>query len=115
MNSVLTLVDEGSYSATFDGSSVDCLNYKEIGIEMDISNVSGTSPTLDVIIQHQSGLNEDNWSTLYTFTQKTATGIHIIYIPNDTEFGFLRNLRANCTIGGTMPVFTFSIIAIAKE
>lgn len=118
-NAVLTLVENDSYSATFNNSGstglVDFLNYKEVGIELNIGNVSGTSPTLDVVIQHNSGDDTEDWHTLYTFTQKTAAGIYSVYIPNGTEFGFLRNLRAKCTIGGTTPVFTFSVIAVAKE
>jgi hypothetical protein len=119
-NSVLTLVAEDSYSATFNNTGdvglVDFLTYREVGIELNIGNVSGTSPTLDVVIEHQSGNDSGDWHTLYTFAQKTTIGISSYYIPNATQFGFLRNLRAKCTIGGTgTPTFSFSIIAIAKE
>jgi len=115
-NTVLTLQELASITANTPTDAIDCLLYKEIGIELAITNVSGTNPTMDVVIQHQSGLNTTDWHTLYTFAQKTTTGTSSVYIPNGTQFGFLRNLRATLTIGGTdTPNFTLSIVIIAKE
>ena len=115
-NTVVTLQKLDSQTTNYQTASVDCLLFKEVGIELAITNVSGTNPTLDIVIEHQSGDDTSNWHTLYTFAQKTAIGISSVYIPNATQFGFLANLRANCTIGGTgTPTFTFSIILVAKE
>jgi hypothetical protein len=113
-NTVLTLVELGSRSATFNSDALDVLSYGAIGIDMDVQNVSGSSPTLDVVIQHRSD-DSLGWTTLYTFAQVTAVAHAFRCIPNTTEFGFLKEIRAVCTIGGTTPNFTFAILVVAKE
>lgn len=112
-NQVLTLQAETSKTADGSTPSQDCLNYKEIAIELNITNVSGTSPTLDMTIEHSH--DNVNWSTLYAFPQKTGVGISTRYVPNDTEFGFMRYVRANYVLGGSNPNFTFSVTIVGKE
>jgi hypothetical protein len=112
-NEVKLVQAEASKTVTAVTPSVDCLNFNEACIEMNITNVSGTLPTLDMVIQHSH--DNVNWSTLYTFSQKTATGNNVRYIPDGTVYGFLRYLRGSYTIGGTTPNFTFSLNIVAKE
>jgi len=66
---------------------------------------SGTSPTLDVIVQHSS--DGASWSTLGTFTQATGTTSQAITVASGTTVN--RYLRAAATIGGSSPSFTFAV------
>lgn len=112
-NAVSTIQTSDSKTATYNTDSIDCLDYKEIAVHLNVTNVSGSSPTLDVVLEHST--DDENWETLYTFSQVTAVASAQIYIPNDTQFGFMRYVRAACTIGGSSPNFTLSIIAVTKE
>jgi len=93
--------------------SQDLLNYSEMGIMVNCENMSGITPTLDVVLEHS--MNDADWDTLHTFAQFTAVGKKTLYIPNGTEFGFLRYVRAKCTVGGTTPVITFEIHIVGRN
>lgn len=73
--------------------------------QLEVTAASGTSPTLDVIIQDSldGGVT---WNTVGTFTQATAATRQVINIT--TPFAPL--LRVSWTIGGTTPSFTFAIV-----
>ncbi|MDQ3760981.1 MAG: hypothetical protein M3460_04580 [Actinomycetota bacterium] len=71
--------------------------------QLDVTAASGTSPTLDVVIQDT--LDGTNWNTVGTFAQKTATGREVINVTT----AFADRLRVLYTIGGTTPSFTFSV------
>ncbi len=82
---------------TEDVGAASCLR-----LTLNVSARSGTSPTLDVKIQH----SDDNttFRDLGTFAQKTATGSEV------KTFGpCARFIRANYDVGGTTPSFTFTI------
>jgi len=113
-NEIKILQAETSKIATGSTPSQDCLNFKEVAVELNVTNISGTTPTLDVKIQHSH--DNINWSDLFSFTQVTTVqGIQTKYVPNDTQFGFMRYLRAYYTITGTDPDYTFSVTIVAKE
>lgn len=74
-----------------------------IRAQLDVSAVSGVTPTLDVVIEDT--LDGTNWNTIGTFVQKTATGREVINITG----AFSDRLRVRWTIGGATPSFTFKV------
>lgn len=79
--------------------------------ELDVTVVTGTNPTLDVLVQDSA--DGVNFFTLATFTQVTAAA-HAVQRINKTTTPNLDKLRVSFTIGGTStPTFTFSVTAYA--
>lgn len=72
-------------------------------IQLAVTAASGTTPTLDVVIE--DSLDGTNWNTIGTFTQKTTTSREVINITTP----FADKVRARWTIAGTTPSFTFAI------
>lgn len=103
-----TATGSGDAAAGFGGSS-------KIGAALVVSAASGTTPTLDVVIQHS--LDGVNWFNLITFTQATgATSEYkaVSEAQGSTVTVVGDRLRARYTIGGTSPSFTFSVIACGQ-
>jgi hypothetical protein len=82
---------------------------------LDVSVATGTLPTLDVTVQ---GFNEASgkWHTVATFPQQTSTSAASPLAANSTlvqasNIDFLR-YRAQWVLGGTTPVFTFTLVAL---
>lgn len=100
-------------TATATGNS---RSYPELGsfskatFILDVSAVSGTTPTLDVKIQGWAILSE-KWHDVVTFAQQTTTTSTVI-APQTANLDF-QVYRALWTIGGTTPSFTFTLGAIA--
>lgn len=70
---------------------------------MDADAVSGTTPTLDVKVQHSP--DRKNWKDLEAFTQVTTTdGIQTFHQQNLTTH-VMRCIRVVLTLGGTSPVY----------
>jgi len=78
-------------------------------ILVDVTAVSGSSPTLDLKLE---GYNElaDKWHTAATIPQITTTGL---LEPVDVELKFIE-YRLTWTVGGSSPSFTFTCHAIAR-
>lgn len=74
-----------------------------IRAQLDVTAASGTSPTLDVVVE--DSLDGTNWNTVGTFAQKTAAGREVI----DVTSPFSDRLRVRWTIGGTTPSFDFDV------
>lgn len=70
---------------------------------LDVTAASGSSPTLDVVVQ-TSHNGVDNWRNLLAFAQKTAVSSE-----RQCVSGADRYVRAVATIGGTTPSLTFSL------
>ena len=112
-NAVITMLAHASYAATANSASSDFQDYKSGWFEIRVSNVSGTNPTLDIVLQQSN--DGTNWTTCYTSAQITTISTVHVFIPNATQFGFGRYLRAAYTIGGTAtPTFTFGVSAMAR-
>lgn len=79
---------------------------KALRVQLDVTAASGTTPTLDVVIEDT--LDGTNWNVVGTFAQKTATGREVINITTP----FHGQMRVRWTIGGTTPSFTFSVKAV---
>ena len=90
-------------------SRVDASNFYEGLFFLDVTAVSGTSPTLDVVIETYDELS-GKWFPIATFSQFTATGSEL-----KTATGLGQALACRYTIGGTEPSFTFSVGAILKS
>lgn len=77
---------------------------KAMRMQLDVTAASGTTPTLDVVIEDT--IDGTNWNTIGSaFTQKTAAGRQVL----DFQGLFTGQLRVRWTIGGTTPSFTFSV------
>ena len=72
--------------------------------KLDITAVSGTSPTLTVTVE-ESPNGSTGWTTHSSFTAATAVSNQIIDLKKRSQ----PFLRASWTIGGTTPSFTFSV------
>lgn len=77
---------------------------------LDITAVSGTSPTLDFTLEGRTS-GSDAWMTLTAssaWTQATAAGEQV----RRYEGPLPPEIRGVATIGGTTPSFTFSVRAV---
>lgn len=101
----ISLADVATLSATTTGASQDNATSSLNGAvaQLHVTNASGTTPTLDVTIEHSS--NGSSWSTVGTFTQMTAAGSQVLTIAGTVN----RYTRAKFTIAGTTPSFTCQV------
>lgn len=113
-NTSVTFLTDAARASSGSSDSQATLSYRSGFFELRISNVSGTLPTLDVVIQ--TSQDNTNWKDLYAFDRQEVVATVLYGVPNDTEWGFGNYLRINYTIGGSAtPTFTFSVIASMKE
>lgn len=77
---------------------------KTLRLQLAVTAVSGTGPTLDVVIEDT--LDGTNWHQVGAFAQRTSTGAVALDITNP----FTDRIRVRWTVGGTAPSFTFSVI-----
>jgi hypothetical protein len=101
----VSLADLAVVSATGNGTSVDnAAGTTNGGIaHLHITAVSGTTPTLAVIVQHST--NNSTWTTLASFTSATAATSESITFSGTVN----RYVRASYTAGGTSPQFTCQV------
>jgi hypothetical protein len=95
-----------SSARTTNGNSGDLLRVyggESVRAQLNVTGASGTSPTLNVLIEDT--LDGTNYNTIGSFTQKTSAAREIINITAP----FAETLRVSWTIAGTNPSFTFSI------
>ena len=98
----------GSETATGESASVDNSLSTSNGLSayLHVTAASGTTPTLDVKVQHSA--DNSTWADLATFTQVTsANGYERIAATGTVN----RYIRAQFTLGGTSPDFTFHLAA----
>lgn len=103
--------DEAIYNVvtgTSNGDSVD--NGAATGSGwtalLNVLWADGTSPTLDVVLEHSS--DDNAWAALGTFAQKTDAGSQVLHsaAANTTVNRYVRAVR---TIGGTNPRFIYAV------
>ena len=99
----LTLVPSTTATTDGNGDDVDVGDYIEAIIFANVSSVSGTDPTLDIVIEGKDPIS-GNYATIDSFPTITSTGTYVLQI---TNFG--KTIRARWTVGGTSPSFTFSV------
>ncbi len=96
-------------SGDTSANPIDVKKYKEANFFLDVTAVSGTTPTLDVVIKTKDPAS-GKWFNLVQFTQVTAVSSEM-----KTITGNLGSLIAVFyTLGGTSPSFTFSVGAVLK-
>lgn len=115
----ITVLPSAARSATFNGQKIENLgDHRGIKLYLDITAVTGSSPTLDIKLQSFDKLSE-KWFDIpaAAFAQKTGTGqddLTIYPTVTDTANESVADLlpdtwRIVATLGGTDPVFTFSL------
>lgn len=100
-------VDVASSARTATFTSNNFLNDagNSMSVDVIVTAVSGTSPTMDVVIQ-ESMDGGTNWIDRYHFPRISATGV--LRTPKIQRTG--KPMRYVCTIAGTTPSFTFSVV-----
>jgi len=82
---------------------------RQLCLQLQVTAASGTTPTLDVVVQDT--VDGTNYSTIATFTQAAATTREVIRLATP----FTDALRVVYTIGGVTPSFTFNVITWADS
>lgn len=94
----------GTVTANGNTVDIDVSTISALEIEIKVTSVSGTSPTLDVYIEGKFEATGD-YKPLVSQTGITATGIWFLTI-NPVIF---RYIRVRWVVGGTSPSFTFTV------
>ena len=120
-NITQTVHPSATVGATVNGSDMENRYGRGVRLYLDVTAVSGTSPTLDVTFEAKDPLSGTYYTIpLAVFTQATAAvedtlSIYpgIAVVANESVNDFLpREWRAVYTIGGSMtPTVTFSLSA----
>lgn len=100
-----------SAARTASGNSGDLPNFgsaETLRAQLDVTAASGTTPTLDVVIEDT--IDGTNYNTIGTFAQKVAAGREVINITTP----FSDTIRVKHTVGGTTPSFTFSVRIVSQ-
>lgn len=106
-----TLVSgDSARTASFNSDAEDVQPYIKLWAYLNVTAVSGTSPTLDITIE-ESPDGIEWFDSGYSFTQVTSAEKQRLVM--DAIGGY--HLRAVCTIGGTSPSFTFSLDMVGKQ
>jgi hypothetical protein len=94
-------------SGNGDGSSA-AAEFREGNVLLDITAVSGTSPSLTATIE--TSADGSNWFAHTAFSAKTAAGKDVLKLANLGSY-----VRVSYTISGTSPSFTFSVVLDGKR
>lgn len=100
----------GSEARTASGSSPESagLDLSTLRVQLDVTAASGTTPTLDLVIEDT--IDGTNWNTIAAFAQKTGPGREVVNVTSP----FTSRIRARWTVAGTTPSFTFTVLAHAE-
>jgi len=101
----ISLADLAAVTSTSNSASQDNAASSSAGAvaHLHISAVSGTTPTLAVVVQHST--NNSAWTTLASFTSASTVGSEVITVTGTVN----RYVRAAFTVGGTTPSFTCQV------
>lgn len=102
----LVLQPEATFTTTGNGTAVDNAVLTSAGATavLSVSAASGTTPTLDVVIEHS--VDNSVWVPLITFAQRNSVKAEYKTVSGTVN----RYLRAKRTIAGTTPSFTFNVV-----
>lgn len=99
----VTLAASSTQTASGTGSSVDLTSpYSAVWVRLQVTAVSGSSPTLQLIVEHSS----DN---SFFRTHTTQTAINTTGVTEFAAAGLDRYIRVRWVVGGSTPSFTFSV------
>jgi len=105
----LTLLGSGARTSSSNSSDIDILHYRNLDVLIDVTAVSGTSPTLDVYIDGKFTA-VGKYYPIASQTGITTTGQWLLQLRNIPY----RYIRVRWVIGGTSPSFTFGVYAEAS-
>lgn len=104
MGSYVTAVASGARATSANSGVLSGFgDWSKFRAQLNVTAASGTSPTLDVVIE--DSFDGTTWNQVATFTQKTAAGVQAV----DVTGLFTDQLRVRWTVGGTTPSFTFDV------
>jgi hypothetical protein len=95
-------VPSAARTANGSGSALSMGHSHTLRLTLDVTAASGTSPTLDVAVQHSA--DGTTWVQHSTFAQATAVSSQ-----RKVVSGLDRYVQCSWTLGGTTPSFTFSV------
>lgn len=105
MGAMVTAVSSAARTSSSNSGTLEGFgDWSKFRAQLAVTAASGTTPTLDVVIEDT--LDGTNWNTIATFTQKTAAGVQVV----DVTGLLTSQLRVRWTIAGTTPSFTFSVL-----
>jgi len=105
VNKASVLMFNGTVTASGNSPDIDLSVYSAMEIELKVTAVSGTTPTLDVYIEGQFEATGD-YKVLASQTGITSTGTWFFTV-NPLIFRFV---RVRWVVGGTSPSFTFTVV-----
>jgi cell wall-associated NlpC family hydrolase len=101
----VAIAPSAARTASGNTNDIDVARFLKAEICIDVTAVSGTTPTLDVYVEGKDQLS-GKYKTLFSQTGINAVGT--FWTPNPIDIAF-KYIRARWVIGGTSPSFTFSI------
>lgn len=106
----LTLLPSDARTSSGTSSDIDVARFIVTDICVDVTAVSGTSPTLSVYIEgRQRAIGK--YRTLLSFENISATGTYCGLI-NPLAYS---QIRVRWVVGGTSPSFTFAVVGEFKS
>ena len=108
-----TLHTSAAETATVTGADVDTEQLGSANFYLDVTAVTGTTPTLDVKIQEKDPVS-GKYFDLFSFTQKTAISSERKSYGSGAGELLGKVIRYVATIGGTTPSFTFSLSMVGR-
>lgn len=102
-----TPIPSAARTASFQSNAINVSAYDDAAVFLDITAVSGTSPSLTVTVQYSP--DGTRWFTHTAFSAKTATGMDSLRLSNLGKY-----MRLDCAISGTSPSFTFQVDVVLK-
>lgn len=93
----------GTFTATGNSGAIDSNGFSKISAILNVTAVSGTTPTLFVDLQES--VDTTTWTSIASFTRLSATGTFEV----DNVMIGKQYYRYVYTIAGTTPSFTFTI------
>lgn len=103
----VVLQDTVTRTASGAASAVECAHKSVACLDLVVSAASGTTPSLTVTIE--TSKDGSTWRSLGTFTAATA-----VTSERKSFVGLDRYVRANATISGTTPSFTYKVTGDLK-
>ncbi len=99
----VTLIPSGTvHTASANGGPVATSNYGTLRLTLNVTAVSGTTPSMTVNVQ--TSQDGSTWSTVASFAAAATTGTQ-----RKVFNGVDRYTRATTSITGTTPSFTFAV------
>jgi len=108
-----TLHTSAAETATVTGADVDTEQLGSANFYLDVTAVTGTTPTLDVKIQEKDPAS-GKYFDLVSFTQQTAISSERKSYGLGAGELLGKVIRYVATIGGTTPSFTFSLSMVGR-